>query len=405
LRAAPVSEPAPPPQRRSAFEVFKVSLTLGLTAFGGPIAHLGYYERTYVQTCRWISAQDFAAILALTHMLPGPASSQTGFLIGWKVGGWRGALAAWLGFTLPSALLMLAFALAQPWLGAAWAQVLLHGLQLAAVAAVGQAVWSMGRRLWTDTPTTAIGLAAAAVLLVFAAPWLQLAVILAGGMAGLVLRLGGESVPPLTLGIGRRTGAVALAAFAVLMAGAIAAIALAPNSGAGFAGLFYRAGALVFGGGHVVLPLLRESLVPAGWLGDEPFLAGYGAAQALPGPLFTFAAYLGAVAQPDSPVLWAGIALVAIFLPGLLLAMAGAPLMAWMSRHPSAGAALAGINAAVAGLLAAALYNPIWVSAVKSGADVAIALAAVFLLQRWKAPPIVAIALCVGGTVLAGVLR
>ncbi len=388
-------------ERRSALEVFKVALILGLTAFGGPIAHLGYYERTYVRTHRWITAEDYAAILALTHILPGPASSQTGFLIGWKVGGWRGALAAWLGFTLPSALLMLVFALAQPWLGAAWAQTLLHGLQLAAVAAVGQAVWSMGRRLWVDTPTTAIGLVAAAVLLVFAAPWLQLAVILTGGVAGLVLKLGGEAVPPLALGIGRRTGAVALAVFAVLMAGSLIALALSPNSGAAFAGIFYRAGALVFGGGHVVLPLLREALVPAGWLGDDAFLAGYGAAQALPGPLFTFAAYLGAVAQPDSPVLWSGIALVAIFLPGLLLAMAGAPLMAGLSRHPAAGAALAGINAAVVGLLAAALYNPIWTSAVKSGADLAIALVAMFLLQRWKAPPVVAIALCLGGAVIA----
>ncbi|MDQ0462671.1 chromate transporter [Caulobacter ginsengisoli] len=392
-------------ERRSAFEVFKVALTLGLTAFGGPIAHLGYYERTYVQRRQWVNAEDYAAILALTQILPGPASSQTGFLIGWKVGGWPGGLAAWLGFTLPSALLMLAFALVQPWLGAAWAQVLLHGLQLAAVAAVGQAVWSMGKRLWVDTPTTAIGLAAAAVLLVFTAPWLQLAVILAGGAAGLLLRLGGEAAPPLELGIGRRTGAVALAVFAVLMAGSLAALALSPNSGAAFAGIFYRAGALVFGGGHVVLPLLREALVPAGWLGDEPFLAGYGAAQALPGPLFTFAAYLGAVAQPDAPVLWAAIALLAIFLPGLLLAMAGAPLMAWMSRHPSAGAALAGINAAVVGLLAAALYNPIWTSAVKSGADVAIAAVAVFLLQRWRAPPIAAIGVCVVGAVLAGIFR
>jgi chromate transporter len=391
-------------ERRSAFEVFKVALTLGLTAFGGPIAHLGYYERTYVQRRQWITAQDYAAILALTNLLPGPASSQTGFLIGWKVGGWQGALAAWVGFTLPSALLMLAFALAQPWLGAAWAQVLLHGLMLAAVAAVGQAVWSMGRRLWTDAPTTAIGLIAAAVLLVFAAPWLQLAVILAGGVAGLALKLGGDSAPPLELGIGRRTGAVALAVFAVLMVAALAALALSPNSGGAFAGIFYRAGALVFGGGHVVLPLLRESLVPAGWLGDEPFLAGYGAAQALPGPLFAFAAYLGAVAKPDAPILWAGIALVAIFLPGLLLAMAGAPLMTWLSRHPSAGAALAGINAAVVGLLAAALYNPIWTSAVKTGWDVAIALTAVFLLQRWKAPPVVAIAVCLAGAAAAALL-
>lgn len=392
----PLSDTAPP----TPWAVFRTALTLGLTAFGGPIAHLGYYERTYVQRRQWISAQDYAAILALTNLLPGPASSQTGFLIGWKLAGWRGGVLAWLGFTLPSALIMLAFALAQPWLGGPWAQVLLHGLQLAAVAAVGQAVWSMGRRLWTDTPRMAIGLAAAAVLLVAGAPWMQLAVILAGGVAGLVLKLGGQSLPPLDLGVGRRTGAIALIAFAVLMAAAVAAIALNPNSAAAFASLFYRAGALVFGGGHVVLPLLREALVPAGWLGDDQFLAGYGAAQALPGPLFAFAAYLGAVAQPSAPLLWAAIALIALFLPGLLLALAGAPLMSWLARHPAAGAALAGINAAVVGLLAAALYNPIWTGAVKSGADVAVALLAVFLLERWKAPPIAAIGVCVVGAVL-----
>lgn len=394
-------------ERVGALAVFRTALTLGLTAFGGPIAHLGYYERTYVKRRQWISAPDYAAILALTNLLPGPASSQTGFLIGWKLAGWRGGLAAFVGFTLPSALIMLAFALARPWLGAAWAQVLLHGLQLAAVAAVGQAVWSMGRRLWSDTPRTIIGLAAAAVLLAFAAPWLQAAVILAGGAAGLALKLGGEPAPSVEIGVGRRTGVVALGLFAVLMAGALIAPALGPNSSGAFAAIFYRAGALVFGGGHVVLPLLRESLVPPGWLSDDAFLAGYGAAQALPGPLFAFAAYLGAVSQPAAgigPALaWGGLALGALFLPGLLLALAGAPLMTWLSRHPAAGSALAGINAAVVGLLAAALYDPVWVSAVKGGWDVAAAAVAVFLLQRWKAPPVVAIGVCLSGAVLGAV--
>lgn len=377
-----------------------MALGLGLTSFGGPIAHLGYFERTYVQRRKWLSADDYAGLVALCQMLPGPASSQVGALIGLKRAGWAGAVAAWLGFTLPSALALYLFALAAPTLKDPLTLAGLHGLKLVAVAVVAQAVWSMGRKLCPDRTRAGLALAAAALLLVSGGAIMQLGALAIGAVGGVLLCRNGDLPPsPPVLPIRKRLGALAFAVFLVLLVGLPWLGGLAPRSMADLAGVFYRAGALVFGGGHVVLPLLHDALVPSGWISDDGFLAGYGAAQAVPGPLFTFAAYLGAATAPsrDLPVtmLWAAVATVFIFLPGLLIAVAGLPLWSWISRHPAAAGALAGVNAAVVGVLGAALYDPIWTSAIRDGRDVAIALAGLLLLERWKVPPLVVVLCCV----------
>lgn len=395
--------------KRSAFEVFVVSLGLGLTSFGGPIAHLGYFERAYVQRRKWLSADDYAGLVALCQMLPGPASSQVGALIGLKRAGWLGALAAWLGFTLPSALVLYLFALAAPGLKDPLTLAGLHGLKLVAVAVVAQAVWSMARKLCPDLARAGLALASAALLLVLGGALMQLAALAIGAVGGLLLCRNVESAPsPPTLPIRKRVGASAFVIFVVLLVGLPWLGSLAPHSLADLAGVFYRAGALVFGGGHVVLPLLHDALVPTGWMSDDTFLAGYGAAQAVPGPLFTFAAYLGAAASPStSPpatALWASVATVFVFLPGVLIAVAGLPLWSWIGRHPAAAGALAGVNAAVVGVLGAALYDPIWTSAIRDGRDVAIALAGFLLLERWKAPPLAIVVFCVASAAIIQVM-
>lgn len=396
--------------KRSVLKVFVVSLGLGLTSFGGPIAHLGYFERAYVQRRKWLSAADYAGLVALCQMLPGPASSQVGALIGLKRAGWAGALAAWLGFTLPSALALYLFALAATALRDPLTLAGLHGLKLVAVAVVAQAVWSMGRKLCPDLTRAGLALASAALLLVFGGAILQLAALALGAVGGLLLCRNGDVPPtPPALPIRRRVGAVAFVIFAVLLVGLPWLGRLAPHSLADLAGIFYGAGALVFGGGHVVLPLLHDALVPSGWLSDDGFLAGYGAAQAVPGPLFTFAAYLGAAVAPtrDPAVmaLWAAVATGLIFLPGVLIAVAGLPLWTWISRHPAAAGALAGVNAAVVGVLGAALYDPIWTSAIGDGRDVAIAATGFLLLERWKAPPLAVVSFCVAAAVLFAAIR
>lgn len=400
-RAASAADGAAGHERRgSTAEVFAVAFGLGLTSFGGPIAHLGYFERTYVQRRRWLSADDYAGIVALCQMMPGPASSQVGFLIGLRRAGWAGALAAWLGFTAPSALLMFAFALLAPKLTGSLTQAALHGLKLVAVAVVAQAVWSMGRKLCPDLRRTALGLVAATLLLVNSGPLMQLMALVAGAIGGMLLCRDVEAAAaPHSLPIGRRTGIAAGGAFVALLIGLSFAGQGPPHSVTGMAAIFYKAGALVFGGGHVVLPLLRDALVP-GWLSDNTFLSGYGGAQAVPGPLFTFAAYLGAtIAPPGSglgvSVLWSTVALIFLFLPGLLVALAGLPLWNWIGGDPAARGGLAGVNAAVVGVLGAALYNPIWTSAILGARDLAIALVGFMLLERWKVPPILIVALSV----------
>jgi chromate transporter len=399
------------PARGSAFEVFAVALGLGLTSFGGPVAHLGYFERAYVRRRRWLSADDYAGLVALCQMVPGPASSQVGFLIGLRRAGWPGALAAWAGFTLPSALLMFAAAWLAPSLAGPIGQAALHGLKLVAVAVVAQAVWSMAGKLCPDRRRTALALLAALMLLTVGGALVQLLAIALGAAGGVLLcrQVPNPPTPP-RLPVG---GGVALAAgalFLALLVGLPLAARAAPGSMLAMGAIFYRSGALVFGGGHVVLPLLRDALVPKGWLSDAAFLSGYGAAQAAPGPLFTFAAYLGATVAPHGSslgvsALWASAALGFIFLPGALIVLAGAPLWRWLSAHPAARGALAGVNAAVVGVLGAALYDPVWVSAVFGARDFAIVLTGFLFLERWRLAPVAVVIFCVAAAVATAVVR
>jgi chromate transporter len=389
-------------RRGSAGEVFLVALKLGLTSFGGPIAHLGYFERTYVRERQWLTPDEYGGLVALCQMVPGPASSQVSYLIGLRRAGWGGAFAAWAGFTLPSALVMFAFALLAPHLEGSTTNAVLHGLKLVAVAVVAQAVWSMARNLCPDRPRAALALLAAALLLVVSGSFVQIVALLIGAVGGGLLCRNLPAVPRLpVMPVSMRTGGMALALFLILLLALPLAGAVAPHSLLALAGIFYKAGALVFGGGHVVLPLLRDALVPQGWLSDNIFLAGYGVAQAIPGPLFTFSAYLGAVVAPaGTALLWSGVALIFIFLPGVLIALAGLPVWLWLGHHPAARAALAGINAAVVGVLGAALYNPIWLSAVANGRDVAIALIGFLLLERWRVPPLAIVVFCIGAALI-----
>jgi len=386
-------------------EVLLASLQLGSTSFGGPIAHLGYFERAYVRQRQWLSGEEYASLVALCQILPGPASSQVGLLIGLHRAGWLGGLAAWVGFTLPSALLMYACAVAAARVQGPLAQAVVHGLKLVAVAVVAQAVWSMARRLCPDRATAAIALAAALLLLVAGGASMQLAALAAGAAAGAVLcRNTRVEAAPLPIPLPRAAAWSALALYGLLLVALPVLAALFPGGLIALAGIFYRAGALVFGGGHVVLPLLRDAMVPDGWISDDSFLTGYGMAQAVPGPLFTLAAYLGAASRHiGAPAAGAAVALVSIFLPGLLIAVAGVSLWSRLARHASVRAGLAGINAAVVGFLGAALYDPVWVTAVHAGTDAAIAILGLALLERWRAPPVVVVVTCVALSV-AGVL-
>lgn len=380
----------------SAAEVLRAFLVLGCTSFGGPVAHLGYFRRAFVERRGWLSEADYAAIVSLCQFLPGPASSQTGFCIGLRRAGWRGGLAAWAGFTLPSALLMLGIANSAAWFThSALAGRVLHGLQLAAVAVVAQAVWGMARNLCPDLPRRLLALAAVAVLLIVSGFAGQLLVLLGGAAASYALpRPASIQAPADPAPIVTRRGAkLCMAAFFVLLV-----LCLPGWRGGGFAlfAAFYRTGALVFGGGHVVLPLLQTAVVAPGWVTPKLFLAGYGAAQAMPGPLFTLAAFLGALCTsgPGGPA-GAAIALVAIFLPGLLLVAGLLPYWHGIRRNPACAAALGGVNAAVVGLLAYALLNLVRLGAVHGLGDALIALAALAALTGLKAPPIVVVALCV----------
>ncbi len=382
---------------KRAGEVLLASLQLGLTSFGGPMAHLGYFERTYVQQRKWLTGEDLGNLVALCQILPGPASSQVGFLVGLRHAGWPGALAAWLGFTLPSALLLYACAALAARVQSPTAQAAVHGLKLVALAVVAQAVWNMARRLCPDRATTAIALAAASMLLLAGSPSMQLVALAIGALGGVIFcRDSRLQAGPLSISIRPAAAWAALALYGLLLIGLPILAAMFPHSLLALAALFYRAGALVFGGGHVVLPLLRDAMVPGGWISDDSFLTGYGLAQAVPGPLFALASYLGAASHfVRAPALGAAVALIFIFLPGLLIAVAGASLWSQLARHPRLRAGLVGVNAAVVGFLGAALYNPVWLTAIRSGADVAIAILALALLERWKAPPVAVVATCV----------
>lgn len=370
-------------------EVFGVALMLGLTSFGGPIAHLGYFHREYVKRRRWLSEARYLDLVALCQFLPGPASSQVGIGVGFLRAGWGGALAAWLGFTLPSAVALTAFALLTSGVDltdAGW----VHGLKLAAVAIVAVAVLSMWRTLAPDRPRKAIALVAAAVMLLLQSPVLQIVVIVTGGLAGWRLLNGLEEpgAADAPSPVGRRAGAAALAVFAVMLVGLPLAVVATHVESLEIAESFFRAGALVFGGGHVVLPLLSESVVTPGWVGEDTFLAGYGAAQAVPGPLFTFSAFLGASLDPEpNGIPGAALALAAIFLPSFLLVIGVFPFWDRLRRSTSFRGALAGTSAAVIGLLIAALYDPVWTSAVDAPVDVALVIVAFGGLVIWNVAP------------------
>ncbi len=388
----------------SAGEVFVAFLKLGLTAFGGPIAHLGYFRDELVLRRKWLDEAGYADLVALCQFLPGPASSQVGFALGlWRAGP-LGALAAWAAFTLPSAILLLLFALAAGTLDGPLAQGVLQGLKLVAVAVVAQAVWGMAKALTPDRPRAGIALAALAAVVLLPGAFGQVLAIMLGVTGGLWLcrSLPLPAVSVLHFPVSRRAGMLALALFAGLLLGLPLLASLADSHGLDLVAGFYRAGALVFGGGHVVLPLLEAETVAAGWLSPDAFIAGYGLAQAVPGPLFTFAAYLGAVATPSpNGVIGASLALIAIFLPGFLLLVGTLPFWNRLRGRPLAQAGMAGANAAVVGILAAALYNPVFVSAVLSPLDFALAATGFVALIAFKAPPwMVVLGLAVAGGVL-----
>ncbi len=376
--------------RSSFLEILAVFTRLGLTSFGGPIAHLGIFRDEFVRRRGWLSDEDYADLVALTQFLPGPASSQAGFAIGVRRRGLAGGLAAFAGFTWPSALIMLAAAYGQSWLMGAAAAGLVNGLKIAAVAVVAHAVLGMARSLCPDRPRATIAVLAAAMLALFPSGLVQLAVIAAGLVAGtMAVRV--EPVPPGSAGdqVGRASGFGKgwLTGFLALLIGLPVVAAGYESDAAALVSGFYRSGALVFGGGHVVLPLLETVVVPTGWVTPDDFLAGYGIAQAVPGPLFTFSTYLGAVADNDlEAATGAMLATLALFLPGFLLVLGALPAWERLRRQTRARAALAGVNAAVVGVLAAALYNPVWISAIHAGTDFALALLAFAALSVWNWP-------------------
>ena len=383
-------------------EVFRTFLRLGLTSFGGPIAHLGYFRDELVTRRRWLRDREYADLVALSQFLPGPASSQVGFALGLHRAGPFGALAAWAAFTLPSAVLLVAFAYGAALFDNVIGSGVLVGLKIVAVAIVAQAVWGMARTLTPDARRASIAVGAALMVLVVAGSIGQVAAIVVGGAAGLLLCRSdpAEITGELTLPVSRRVGVTALASFAALMIGLPLAAAATSNTVLDIADAFYRAGALVFGGGHVVLPLLQAEVVP-GWVTPEQFLAGYGAAQAVPGPLFTFAAYLGALAAPGAAgLLTAATALVAVFAPGLLLLVGVLPFWNSFRTRTAAQAVMRGANAAVVGILAAALYDPVFVTAVVDPASFGLALVCFVLLVSWRVPPWAVVIVGAAGGVL-----
>ena len=386
-------------------EVFKTFLKLGLTSFGGPIAHLGYFRDELVVRRKWLDDTAYADLVALCQFLPGPASSQVGFSLGiLRANGLLGGLAAWFAFTMPSALILFAFAMGAAAFTGPVAEGFLHGLKLVAVAVVAQAIWGMSRTLTPDRTRAGIALAAIAVVVFFAGSFGQIAAIALGACAGLWL-CRGEVAPhsgDLNFPVTPRGGVIALALFAALLLIPPFVASATGSQALALFDAFYRSGTLVFGGGHVVLPLLQAQVVTPGWINNEAFLAGYGMAQAVPGPLFTFAAYLGAVmGPPPNGVAGAVIALVALFLPGMLLVYGMLPFWDAMRTRPAAQAAMRGTNAAVVGILGAALYSPVWTSAVLTPRDFALALAGFLLLTVWKMPPWIVVVVLASAGVLS----
>jgi chromate transporter len=398
---------SPPGSSVSPLEVFWIFLRLGCTSFGGPIAHLGYFRHEFVEKRKWLDDNAYTDLVALCNFLPGPASSQTGIALGTLKAGLPGGFAAWLGFTLPSALALLLFAHGFMSFGvppdAGW----IHGLKIVAVAVVAQAVWGMGKALCPDRFRASLAIVATLIVFRWPTAWGQLIAIALGGL------IGWRYLQPIPLHrpenvrflVSKRTAIVAWVAFFGLLLALPALTRVSGNQTLAVFDSFYRTGALVFGGGHVVLPLLRNEVVLPGLVSDDVFLAGYGAAQAVPGPLFTFAAYLGSVLSvPPNGFLGGMLALVAIFLPGFLLIVGALPFWEALRGNLTVQSALRGISAAVVGLLLAALYDPVWTSSIKSARDMAIALVAFGLLMFWKwSPTYVVLATASLGAIFAAI--
>lgn len=386
----------------SAAEVFAAFLKLGLTSFGGPVAHLGYFRAEFVERRKWLSESSYADLVALCQFLPGPASSQVGIAIGLSRAGYLGALAAWTAFTLPSAIILVLFAYGLTAAGGGYSGGWLHGLKVAAVAVVATAILGMARTLAPDRERATLAIAAMVIAFAVPSAWGQIAAILSGAAVGILwLRAAlptDQAVLPLP--VGRTTGVLALSIFAVLLVALPLLASFTSHSSVRLFDTFYRVGSLVFGGGHVVLPLLKAEVVPL-WVNSDAFLAGYGAAQAVPGPLFTFAAYLGAVIGG-----WkiAVVCLVGIFLPSFLLVIGLLPFWDQLRKKPAAQAALRGVNAAVVGLLLAAFYDPVWTAGIVATSDYALAAVAFVLLFMWSTPPWLVVLLCAaGGQALAAI--
>lgn len=406
---APTGAPAdaaPTDERGSLGEVAAASFRLGLTSFGGPIAHIGYFRDEYVVRRKWVDEQRYTDLVALCQFLPGPASSQVGIGLGIIRAGFLGGIVAWLGFTLPSAIALMLFALGVQSVnmaGAGW----LHGLKVVAVAVVAQAVWGMARSLCPDRERATIAILAAIAVLAVPSAAGQLLTIAVAGLVGWRLLPAAAAAPqtPSAVPISRRTGVIALVLFFGLLFGLPLLRLVWPSQALALVDSFYRVGSLVFGGGHVVLPLLAAEVVPTGWISNDQFIAGYGAAQAVPGPLFTLSAYLGVMmAQPPNGIAGGALALVAIFLPSFFLVVGALPFWEAARSRTAFQSALRGINAAVVGLLGAALYNPIWTSAIMGPLDLMLALAAFGLLMFWKTPPwLVVILTALGGAALGAV--
>ena len=384
-------------------EVFKAFLLLGLTSFGGPVAHLGYFRTEFVARRKWLTESAYADLVALCQFLPGPASSQVGFALGLMRAGPWGAAMAWLAFTLPSAIVLVLFAFGAAVLEGPIASGIIHGLKVVAVAIVAHAVWGMARNLCPDPTRAGIALAAVFAVVAISGPLGQVSAIVLGGVAGLLLCRGVAAAAesdPLHFPVSRLVGIIAL----VLFGGLLVLLPLLAGMAVwlDITDAFYRSGALVFGGGHVVLPLLEAEVVQSGWLSADAFLTGYGAAQAIPGPLFTFSAYLGALIPSGGSLLTATLALLAIFLPGFLLLVGVLPFWNHFRQWQWAQALMRGANAAVVGILGAALYDPVWTSAIVGAPEFALALTGFLLLSVWKLPAwAVVIVVAFGGVLIA----
>jgi chromate transporter len=386
----------------SVLEVLRAFTRLGLTSFGGPVAHIGYFREEFVTRRKWLDDRAYADVVALCQFLPGPASSKVGIALGLMRGGYLGALAAWSAFTLPSAIALVLFAYGVGALGDAAGSGWLQGLKVAAVAVVARAVLGMMQTLTPDRERATVAVAAAAVALAVSGTPGQIGAIVLGAVAGFMFLRKGDEIPgnALKIPVKRRVAVAALVVFFALLIALPLLAASSDNQALAYFDAFYRTGSLVFGGGHVVLPLLQAEVVPPGWINADKFLAGYGAAQAVPGPLFTFAAYLGAIMGPEpNGIAGAALCLAAIFLPSFLLVVGTLPFWGRLRAHPQAQSLLRGVNAAVVGLMLAAFYDPIWTAGIHGRADFALGAAAFLLLHLWQTPPWLVVVLCatVGG--------